>query len=49
MHPGLGPYFAQYPALSFAPFALSHVYGTGTPVGCAEQYGRALGLARYCW
>ena len=48
VHPGRGPYLAQYPAPSFAPFASSHAGSTGTPVGCALQYGLATGLARYC-
>ena len=37
VHPGRGPYFFQYPALSLAPFSLRKSSGTGTPVGCAEQ------------
>lgn len=49
VHVGFGPYFAQNPAPNFAPFVSSHVTGIGTPVGCAEQYGRLPGLAKYCW
>ena len=36
VHPGFGPYLAQYPAESFAPFASRNAVGTGTPVATAE-------------
>ena len=49
VQPGAGPKVFQYPAPNLAPLALSQASGTGTPVGCAEQYGRLRGLAKLSW
>eukprot|EP00039_Didymoeca_costata_P019580 m.338104 g.338104 ORF g.338104 m.338104 type:complete len:80 (+) comp18315_c0_seq1:126-365(+) len=52
--PCLGPYFAQYASGNLgacasvpAGFQLSKA-GRSTPVGCAEQYWRLPGFAKYC-
>jgi hypothetical protein len=53
VQPGRGPFSAQKLAGILCAFASaisfgSHPAPSGMPVGCAEQYGRAPGLARYC-
>ena len=49
VQPGLGPYVFQNDPDNLAPFSFSQVSGIGVPVGCAEQYGRLPGFAKYCW